>query len=113
MNEKNALRIFDSFAITDTGVKYPDDIAGWKDTEGVKKIAFGIENDLNQDVSVQPIGRAGGALGNLGSPTTVTKHSTGIVCLNLNDYWAPYLSVSLTCSVAPLAGQITVNLIWR
>lgn len=112
MKEQNALRIFDELAIRDTGVKQPDPIVGWKDTTKIRKLVFGIDNDLNQDVSVQPIAKAGGAQGNLGSATTISANSSGVVALNLNAYWAPYISVSLTCSNAPSAGKVTVSLVW-
>jgi len=108
----NALRIFDELAIRDTATKQPDPIAGWKDAIDVKKIAFGIENDLDQSISVQPIGKVGGAQGNMGSATTISANSTGVVTLNLQSYWAPYISVSLTCANAPSSGKVTVNLIW-
>ena len=107
------MRIFDSFAIRDTAIKQPDPEVGWVDCSKITHLAFGVENDLNQNVSIQPIGRVGGAEGNLGSATTVNANSNGIVNVNLDSYWASAISVTITAASAPSSGVITVNAITR
>jgi len=109
---KNSIRIFDNIEIKDTDAHQPDPFM-WIDAFDKSKVVFGIENGLNQNVSVQPIGRAGGAEGNLGSATTVNANSDGIVALDLNSYWAPYISVKITAAVAPTSGKIIVYGIWK
>jgi hypothetical protein len=108
----NVTRLFDDLAIRDAVVHYPDDMM-WVNGLKAKKLVFGVINDLDQNVSVQPIGRAGAAKGNLGSATTVNKNSEGLVPLDiLVTYWAPWLSVSITAASGPSSGKITIYAIW-
>jgi hypothetical protein len=105
-------RVFDDIAIRDSVVHYPDDVM-WVNGLKAKRLVFGVINDLDQNVSVQPIGRAGAAKGNLGSATTVNKNSEGLVPLDIAaSYWAPYLSVSITAASAPSSGRLTIYAIW-
>ena len=109
---KDIIRIFDAFPLRDDNVKYPEREL-WISTFEVDKVAFGVENDLDQNVSVQPIGKVGGAQGNLGSATTVSAHSSGVVTLDINTYWCAYISVSIEAAGAPAAGTITVYALAR
>lgn len=111
LESKRSTRIFDGLAIRDAVVHYPDPTL-WVNGFKAKKVIFGIINDMDQNVSVQPIGRAGGAEGNLGSATTVNKNSEGLVPLNLDSYWSPWISVSLTAASGPSTGRVTVYAIW-
>lgn len=106
-------RLFDDVQIRDTDKKWPDVEVGWIDAVGLKRIAFAVANNLNQQVGVQPVGRGGGVEANLGSATNVSANSDGIVNLNLQSYWASAISVTVTAAVAPTTGSITVVGIWE
>lgn len=108
----NVTRLFDDLAIRDAVVHYPDDMM-WVNGLKAHRLVFGVINDLDQNVSVQPIGRAGAAKGNLGSATTVNKNSEGLVPVDIQGlYWAPWLSVSITAASGPSSGKITIYAIW-
>jgi len=105
--------VFDGLAIRDTAIHYPDETVDWVNGFVIDKLTFGVINELNQDVSIQPIGRVGAAKANLGSASTISANSEGIVNLNLQNYWAPYISVSAKCTVSPTSGKLTVYCVSR
>lgn len=111
-SEPKVTRIFDDIAIRDAVVHYPDDMM-WVNGLEAKKLIFGVINDLSENVSVQPIARAGAAKGNLGSATTVNKGAEGVIPLDLRSYWAPWLGVSVTAASAPASGKLTIYAVWR
>lgn len=108
---KTVMLVFDSQFIKDTVVKYPDPDK-WVNGFKAKRLVFGVQNDLNQNVSVQPIGRAGAAQGNLGTPTTIDANSEGLITLDLRAYWSPFISISLTAVSSPSSGKISVYAVW-
>jgi len=110
---KNSIRVFDNIAIRDDKIHYPDAQTTWVDGFKVDRVVFGVTNDLDQNVSVQPIGRAGAAQGSLGSPTTVAAGGEGIVVLDMNAYWVPYIAISIKASVPPTSGKVSVYAIFK
>ena len=110
---KNSIRVFDNIAIRDDKIHYPDAQATWVDGFKVDRVVFGVTNDLDQNVSVQPIGRAGAAQGNLGSATTINAGAEGIVSLDLGSYWSPWISVSIKASASPSSGRISIYAIFK
>ena len=106
--------LFDHVLLRDDKVHYPDPEVAWLDCFDVDNVIFGIINETDKIVAIQPIGRAGGALGNLGSATNVAANSETVVGLNLQSYWSPYVSCSIKAASEPSpGGRITVYLIWR
>lgn len=106
--------IFDNILVKDDKYHWPDSEIGWIDAFPIDGIIFGIVNATDQIVSVQPIGRAGAVMGDLGSVTLVPANSETVVPLNLRNYWSPYLSVSVRATGIPSAGgRITVYAIVR
>ena len=112
LESKQNIRIFDQVALRNTVYKYPDPTL-WVNGFKAKRVIFGVINDLDQNVSVQPIGRAGGAMGDLGSATTINSKTEGVVTLNLATYWSPWISVSIKATTAPTEGKITIHAIWE
>ena len=110
--DRNVMVIFEGVAIRDAGIHQPDPFK-WVDGFIADRVIFGIVNDLNVNVSVQPIGRAGGSQGNLGSATTINANTEGVVNLNLSSYWAPFISATVTAASSPASGKITVYSVWR
>ena len=110
--DRNVMVIFEGVSIRDAGIHQPDPFK-WVDGFIADRVIFGIVNDLNVNVSVQPIGRAGGSQGNLGSATTINANTEGVISLNLSNYWSPLISATLQCAIAPTSGQITVYTVFR
>jgi len=109
---KNVMRIFDNVPIRDNAIHQPDPHM-WVNGFEIQHLVFGIINDLDVNVSVQPVGRAGAAQGSLGSASTITAHSEGILPLNIQSYWAPYISVTVQAASTPSSGRITIYAIWQ
>lgn len=101
--------LFDDILVKDNHYHYPDDLVAWIDGFKIDKIIFGVINGCDKVVSIQPIGRAGSAVGNLGLATSVAANSETVVPLNLRNFWSPYLAVSVKAASAPSAGgRITI-----
>ena len=113
-SSKNVKVLFDNILLKDDKIHYPDDQVAWLDCFPIGNLVFGVINETDQILTVQPIGRAGGALGSLGSATSVAANSESIVCLGLQTYWSPYISVSIKAASEPSSGgRVTVYVIWR
>jgi hypothetical protein len=71
-----------------------------------------IINELNQDVTIQVKGNREKTLTNavnVGSALTVSANSSDSRTLTPDTSgWIPYITVSLSCSVAPTSGLITI-----
>ena len=108
---KQVTRIFEDLLIRDTKIRYPDPETGWLDGFVSRRVSFGVINDLNQAITVTPIGKVGAAEAALKTGTSVSANTEAIVSLNLDDNFAPAVSVMLQASTAPTTGAITVYVV--
>jgi hypothetical protein len=90
-------------------------LAGIDYAKLIKVATLYIVNGLNQDVTIQVKGNRERTLTNavnIGSAFTVSKGSSDSRTLTPDTSgWLPYITVSLSCSVAPTSGSVTIY--WR
>lgn len=112
MVKKNIVTIFDKLAVRDDSLHYPDDLC-WIETEGVKRVGFAIDNRTDAAFTAQPIGSIGSVKADLGNAVSVNANSSKMVPLNLDNYFALAVSVSIQASSSPTEGRVTVFGVWQ
>ena len=112
MTKKKVVTIFDKFAVRDDSLHYPDDLC-WIETEGKKRVSFAIDNGTDAEFTAQPIGIIGSVKADLGSSVSLNAKSSKIVPLNLDNYFALAVSVSIRASTSPTEGRVTVFGVWQ